>query len=84
METKKLLSSSAIRYVTEYAPDEQLLTVGETARLVKKSPPTIYRLMRKDQFPKNINVAGRSLWLRSEVFAYLNDCVEKRNQNIGD
>jgi predicted DNA-binding transcriptional regulator AlpA len=71
-----------MKYALKFDPEDVMLSVGEVARITKKSAPTIYRLMRKDQFPKNINVAGRSLWLRSEVLAYLNDCVEKRNQKL--
>ena len=65
---------------SKFNDDEVLMTIGEVCRMVKKSEPSIYRLKRADQFPQNIRVAGRSLWLRSEIIAYLNDCVEKRNQ----
>lgn len=68
---------------SKFNDDEVLLTIGEVSRMIKKSAPSIYRLKRAKQFPQNIRVAGRSLWLRSEVIAYLNNCVEKRNKSIG-
>lgn len=82
MKLDELPNTLPMSYATEFMPGDELLAIGEVGRIVKKSTPTIYRLIRNNQFPSFIKVAGRSLWLRSEIIRYLSNCVEERNNHL--
>ena len=51
----------------------RLIKLDTVIEITTLSVPTIYRLMKKGQFPKQIMVAERSArWSESEVLEYIN------------
>lgn len=47
---------------------DKLLTIGEVAQRTRMSKPTIYKLMRRGQFPKQLHLCENKVaWLEREV-----------------
>ena len=47
--------------------------------LTKLSRTTIYRLIAKGKFPKQVKLSERSSgWIEQEVIDYLDDCISSR------
>jgi len=51
----------------------QLLDLRDVTRLTTLHHATIYRMMKRDQFPKQIRISRRRVvWRASEIEAWLN------------
>jgi predicted DNA-binding transcriptional regulator AlpA len=50
---------------------ERLLTKPEVLAKTGLSFPTIWRMMRRQAFPRSRQVASRPMWLNSEVDAWI-------------
>ena len=60
----------------------QLMNAKQVSALVNLSYPTIYRMMRRDEFPKPLQVSPRNVrWLESEIEEWQQNCP--RNSGKG-
>ena len=60
---------------------ERLLRRQEVEKIVGLSCATIYRLMRKGQFPLPIKLGGQTVrWKKSELDAYIDNCPKSSGQ----
>ena len=60
----------------------RLIKLDSVVEITTLSVPTIYRLMKNDQFPKQIMVSERSArWSESEVLEYINEKFKSRNES---
>ena len=60
----------------------RLLKLDTVIEITTLSVPTIYRLMKKGQFPKQIMVSERSArWSESEVLEYINEKLQLREES---
>ena len=60
----------------------RLIKLDTVLEITTLSVPTIYRLMKKGQFPKQIMVSERSArWSESEVLKYINEKLQLREES---
>ena len=60
----------------------RLLRLEQVVEMTTLSISTIYRLMKKGQFPKQIMVSERSArWSESEVLEYINEKLQLREES---
>ena len=60
----------------------RLIKLDTVLEITTLSVPTIYRLMKKGQFPKQIKVSERSArWSESEVLEYINEKLQLREES---
>ena len=60
----------------------RLIKQDTVIEITTLSVPTIYRLMKKGQFPKQIMVSERSArWSESEVLEYINEKLQLREES---
>ena len=60
----------------------RLIKLDTVIEITTLSVPTIYRLMKKGQFPKQIMVSERSArWSESEVLEYINQKLQLREES---
>ena len=60
----------------------RLIKLDTVIEITTLSVPTIYRLMKKGQFPKQIMVSVRSArWSESEVLEYINEKFKSREES---
>ena len=60
----------------------RLIKLDKVIEITTLSVPTIYRLMKKGQFPKQIMVSERSArWSESEVLEYINEKLQLREES---
>ena len=60
----------------------RLIKLDTVIEITTLSVPTIYRLMKKGQFPKQIMVSERSArWSESEVLEYINKKLQLREES---
>ena len=60
----------------------RLIKLDTVIEITTLSIPTIYRLMKKGQFPKQIMVSERSArWSESEVLEYINEKLQLREKS---
>ena len=60
----------------------RLIKLDIVLEITTLSVPTIYRLMKKGQFPKQIMVSERSArWSESEVLEYINEKLQLREES---
>ena len=60
----------------------RLIKLDTVIEITTLSIPTIYRLMKKGQFPKQIMVSERSArWSESEVLEYINEKLQLREES---
>ena len=60
----------------------RLIKLDTVLEITTLSVPTIYRLMKKGQFPKQIMVSERSArWSESEVLEYINEKLQLREES---
>ena len=58
----------------------QIIKLPGVVKLVSLSTASIYRLMKKGDFPKQIKLAERSSgWVLSEVEQWLDDKIDSRD-----
>lgn len=58
-------------------PDERLLSIDQVREIVPKSVATIYRWIRRNQFPPNYQIGpGSVAWRQSEVREWLRQRVQ--------
>ena len=58
--------------------DHQFLRIEDVRKIVPVSRPTIYRLMAKGDFPKNVTVGSCSFWLEDEIIAWKQQKIDER------
>ena len=59
----------------------RLIKLDTVIEITTLSVPTIYRLMKNGQFPRQIMVSERSArWSESEVLEYINEKLQLREQ----
>ncbi|AEG53102.1 helix-turn-helix transcriptional regulator [Sinorhizobium meliloti] len=65
---------------TQAAPADttRFLRIGDILDRVPVSRPTIYRLMKKNEFPKCVTIGSSSLWIESEVDAWMQEKIASR------
>ena len=65
---------------------ESLLPMAEVRKRVGLSPSMIYRLVAEGRFPKPGKFGTRSLWVASEIDAWIAERVRLRNmgRNMGE
>ena len=60
----------------------RLIKLDTVIEITTLSVPTIYRLMKNGQFPKQIMVSERSArWSESEVLEYINQKLQLREES---
>ena len=60
----------------------RLIKLDTVIEITTLSVPTIYRLMKKGQFPKQIMVSERSArWSELEVLEYINEKLQLREKS---
>ena len=60
----------------------RLIKLDTVIKITTLSVPTIYRLMKKGQFPKQIMVSERSArWSELEVLEYINEKLKLREES---
>lgn len=64
---------------------ESLLPMAEVRSRVGLSASMIYRLISEGRFPRPGKFGTKSLWVESEVAAWIADRIERKNmgQNMG-
>lgn len=63
--------------------ETKLLRIGEVASLTTFSKPHIYTLIRQGKFPKPVKLsANTSVWLESEVNAWLEARIQARGDSL--
>jgi predicted DNA-binding transcriptional regulator AlpA len=67
--------------VRDPQPGDRLLTKAEVVALVGLSYQKIWQLMDADQFPRAIVIAGRNLWLESEIHEFIRAAPRRRLKN---
>ena len=61
--------------------DNQIIKLPAVIKLSALSSATIYRLIKKGEFPKQLKLSERSSgWLLNEVEQWLNDKVNTRDR----
>ena len=50
---------------------DQYLTVGDVAKMMRCSIPTIYRWVAKGDFPRPMRFGGSSRWSLNEIMSFL-------------
>lgn len=61
-------------------PDERLLTLEQVKQIVPKSTATIYRWIRRSQFPPNYRIGpGSVAWRQSEIREWIRQHVNISN-----
>lgn len=59
--------------------NDTLLTVEEVAALTRLSKPTIYKLVKRGEFPQQLRLcANKVAWLQSEVAGWIAERAEAR------
>ena len=59
--------------------NDRLLTVREVAAVTRLSKPTIYKLVRCNDFPRQIQIGrAKVAWLRSEVLGWIDGRAAER------
>jgi len=67
--------------VRDPQPGDRLLTKAEVVAFVGLSYQKIWQLMDADQFPRAIVIAGRNLWLESEIHEFIRAAPRRRLKN---
>jgi prophage regulatory protein len=63
--------------------DNQIIKLPAVIKLSALSSATIYRLIKKGEFPKQIKLSERSSgWLLSEVEQWLEEKINKRKEDV--
>jgi predicted DNA-binding transcriptional regulator AlpA len=65
-------------------PGLRLLNKSEVCAVVGASYPTLWAMMRRGEFPRSRVVGGKSMWLSSEVEAWLAGLPLRRLKGDGD
>ncbi|OOF56380.1 DNA-binding protein [Rodentibacter genomosp. 2] len=66
--------------MTDNTQNERFLRVDDVINLTGLSRSTIYDKTRVGKFPEAVNLGGNAkAWLESEVRAWMNACIEQRN-----
>jgi len=61
----------------------QFLKLDEVITMTTLSRGSIYRLMAKNKFPKQHEIADRrSVWLKSDIEAWMEEKVSDKNEKI--
>jgi prophage regulatory protein len=69
--------------VNEAQGDERFLSMAAVRDLVGGlSRVTVYRLMRRGQFPAAVKIGGRSAWVESEVRDWMRARVAERDARV--
>lgn len=59
--------------------NDTLLTIGEVAQRTRLSKPTIYKLIRRGQFPRQLRLCENKVaWLEREVEGWVAACADAR------
>lgn len=59
--------------------NDTLLTIGEVAERTRLSKPTIYKLIRRDEFPRQLRLcANKVAWLEREIEGWVAHRAEAR------
>lgn len=62
--------------------NSRLLRLPDVINLTGLPRSTIYLKVKKKEFPLQIQISSRSVaWLESEVYAWINKNIKKRNGN---
>jgi len=60
--------------------NKNIVKLTEVMNMTTFSRSTVYRLISKGVFPKQIKLSERSSgWLEQEVLDYLDDCINNRS-----
>lgn len=60
--------------------NKNIVKLTEVMNMTTFSRSTVYRLISKGVFPKQIKLSERSAgWLEQEVLDYLDDCINNRS-----
>jgi len=63
--------------------DNQIIKLPKVVKLSSLSSASIYRLIKKGEFPKQIKLSERSSgWLLSEVEQWLEEKINKRKEGV--
>ncbi len=57
------------------------LKINDVVRITTLSESTIYRLIKKREFPTSISVGNSKMWLASEINAWILKTAGARNEN---
>ncbi len=62
--------------------DNQIIKLPAVIKLSALSSATIYRLIKKGEFPKQIKLSSRaSAWVEQEVLDWIDERIEDRYEN---
>ena len=58
-----------------------IIKLNQVKQLTTLSSATIYRLIAKGEFPKQIKISERSSgWIEHEVTGYIDECISNRSE----
>lgn len=57
-------------------PDKTIMDESKLAGILKITPRTLRRMVRRAEMPPPISLGGRSIWLSDRVLSYLNAAAE--------
>jgi prophage regulatory protein len=61
----------------------KLIKLPQVMQITTLSRATVYRLIAKGEFPKQIKLGPRSSgWLESEIDSWISDCASKRDKTV--
>lgn len=61
------------------ATETRFLRIKDVLDRVPVSRPTIYRLIKKREFPEPLSIGSSSLWVEAEIEQWMNDKIKARN-----
>ncbi len=68
----------------EFSPGEQFIDFSEVQKYIPLSKSRYYALMKLGRLPASVKISEhRACWLLSEVLAYANQQIQKRNMKGG-
>jgi prophage regulatory protein len=61
------------------ATETRFLRIGDVLDRVPVSRPTIYRLIKKQEFPKPLSVGSSSFWVEAEIEQWMDEKIKARD-----
>ena len=60
--------------------ERELIKIEQVRLIVPLSKPSIYRLMAINEFPKPVQLGGRSVfWIKHEIESYVQNAIDKKD-----
>lgn len=68
--------------MTQSQPNEELVRMARVIALTGSSRSSVYAMAKRGEFPRPLKIGGRSLWVLSEVQAWIRRQVIERPRSM--